>query len=324
MKKEILILMLVMMIAVAVSGCPGTPTADFNPNAGAVVDKATFDVPRVYDNEQTSLMFDIANVGGKALAAGDVSVYVYGPTIGDTDQVWKITGTTTPAGITAPTGTGYITTAVSTSLPAPDSSIGTPGGRQQFEIPFTPPKVLSGMEVPTNMYVSICFPYVTETITQVEVTSKNELRATGQRSSRKDSINAAGPIHVNVAGDGNLRSGSATTDLVIPLVFKITDVGGGFAIASSGTCAADQASANRNKVTLAVTVDGATGGIDCGSGTNTAEAKLKDGSGAIYCKYTTTAGSTPRRIYNVKTTATYKYTVTSLATVTDIGTTSTA
>lgn len=319
MKKEILILMIVTIIAI--SGCPG-PSADFNPNAGAVVDKASFDVQRVYDNEETALMFDVANVGGKALAASDVTIYVYGPTIGDTTDVWKIAGTTTPSGITA--ANGYITTSVSTALPAPDSSLGTPGGRQQFEIPFTPPKVLSGMEVPTNMYVSICFPYVTETITQVEVTSKNELRATGQKSSRKDSINAAGPIHVNVAGDGNLRSGTATTSLVIPLVFKITDVGGGFAIASTGVCAADQASANRNKVSLAVSVDGVTSQIDCGSGTNVAEARLKDGSGAIYCKYTTTAGSTPRRIYNVKTTATYKYTVTSLATVTDIGTTTTA
>lgn len=321
MKKEILILMLVMMMAVAISGCPQS-SQDFNPNAGAVVDKASFDVQRVYDNEQTSLMFDIANVGGKALAANDVTVYVYGPTIGATTDVWQITPPTTPTGITATNG--YITTSVTTALTAPDSSLGTPGGRQQFEVPLTPPKVLSGMEVPTNMYVSICFPYTTETITQVEVTSKNELRATGQKSSRKDSINAAGPIHVNVAGDGNIRSGTSGSSLVIPLVFKITDVGGGFAIATSGTCAADQASANRNKVSLAVTVDGATKGIDCGSGTNAAEAKLRDGSGAIYCKYTTTAGSTPRRIYNVKTTATYKYTVTSLATVTDIGTTTTA
>ncbi len=298
---------ILLILIVSVSACPQS-SVDFNQNAGAVLQDLTFDFPKIYDDEDVTLLFDVVNVGGKDIARGGINVYVYGPTIEAGNATWTLlTADSSPSGISS--SDGYITTNISsTDLPPPDPSLGLPGGRQPFELAFKPANVLDGVEVPTKFYASICYPYTTETITQVEVTSRNELRATGIRSSRKDTINAAGPIHISVQGDGNIRAGG-----IMPLVFKITDVGGGFATIND--CGVNLASNVRNKVTVNVTVDG----NDATCSPDTGDVRIKNGVGTLFCKYSPSTSETPRRTYMVRATATYNYYVTSTATITNIG-----
>ncbi len=318
MDKKILVVLLTMVVAI--SACPQS-SIDFNPNAGIVTQDLSFDIPKVYDDETTSLMFDMVNVGGKKIETGDsIQIYVYGPTIGPKgghEDVWKLESsqpnTVTPAN-------GYITDSISgTELPPPDPSLGTPGGRRSFEFELTPAKVLDGMEIPTMFYVSLCYPYNTETLTQVEVTSKNELRATGFSGSRKDTVNAGGPIHIILQGGTGIRPGSS-----IPLVFKINDVDGGYPSLKTEACTVDLEKNKRDRVTITVTVDGfGSDKVDCGgSGTskNSNEVRLRKETGALFCKFT--PGSTsdaPRHTYMVKAKAEYKYYTISTATVTNIG-----
>lgn len=305
MNRKLLGILFILIISV--SACPGS-SVDFNQNAGAVLQDLTFDFPKIYDDEDVTLLFDVVNVGGKEITKGGVNVYVYGPTIESGDATWTLLpALSNPSSISS--ANGYITTTVSSiDLPPPDPSLGLPGGRQSFELTFDPAQVLDGVEVPTKFYASLCYPYTTETMTQVEVTSKNELRATGIRSSRKDTINAAGPIHLSVQGDGNIRAGG-----VIPLVFKVNDVGGGFATLNN--CGVDLASNVRNRVKVTVTVDGNTATCSPDNG----EVRIKNGVGTLFCTYKSDASSAPRRTYMVKATAEYKYYVTSTATVTNIG-----
>ncbi|MFH1127048.1 MAG: hypothetical protein ABIG84_07810 [archaeon] len=295
------------VLVMLVSGCSGS-SIDYDPNAGAVLRDAAFDLPKVYDDDETALMFDVVNVGGKSLS--NVDVYVYGPTMGTGTEVWNPNST---GGLTLNSG-GYLSGSITgVNLPPPDPSIGTPGGSRSFEIVFDPANVLDGVEIPTTFYIGLCFPYSTSTITQVEVTSKNEIRATGVRGSRTDTINAAGPIHLNVQGEGNIRAGG-----IVPLVFKVNNVGGGFP--TLATCGVDIATTNRNEVSINVTVDGLTTGIDCNSAGPSGNVKIRNDVGTFFCTYTPTTTSTaPRRTYSVKATATYNYYLTKPLTVTNIG-----
>lgn len=305
-----IILGVLFVLIVSVSACPQS-SIDFNQNAGAVLQDLEFDFPKVYDDEDVSLMFDVVNVGGKDIGnASGVNVYVYGPTIDTEADTWTLKSSD-PAGITA--ADGYITTKVSSAdLPAPDPTLGLPGGRQSFELTFKPANVLDGVEVPTKFYVSLCYPYVTETITQVEVSSKNELRATGVRGSVKDTINAAGPIHLEAQGKANIRAGGT-----IPFVFRVNDVGGGFAIQEN--CGVDLGSNVRNRVKVTVKVDGSGSGVDCGDGTNVDTVRIKNGVGALFCTYKSSVSGAPRRTYMVTATADYQYYVTSTVSVVNIG-----
>ncbi|MEA3343533.1 MAG: hypothetical protein U9Q92_05170 [archaeon] len=313
MDKKILVILLTTIITI--SACPQS-SVDFNPNAGIVLQDVSFDIPKVYDDgdDKTSLMFDVVNVGGKKIASDDtINVYVYGPTIAKSGtDVW----------ISEDAGDGgYITEAVEgNELPPPDPSMGIPGGRIPQEFEFKPAKVLSGMEIPTKFYVSVCYPYTTQTLTQVEVTSKNELRATGITGSRKDTVNAGGPIHITLQGKASIRSGSNS----IPLVFKVDNVGGGYP--AEKPCEVDLSKSDRDKVTISVSVDGNTKDVKCGSDakTNSDTVNLRKGSSAIFCTYDVeTASSTtaaPRRTYMVRAIAEYQYYVTSTVSITTVGT----
>ncbi len=306
MDKKILVIMLMMVIAI--SACPQS-SADFNPNAGIVLQDLSFDVPEVYDDgDKATLMFDVVNVGGKEIEEGEtVNVYVYGPAIATSGSgVWMVKTTDTVSN-------DYISKAISEiELPPPNPSLGIPGGRRSYDYLFTPPKVLNGMKIPTKFYVSVCYPYTTQTLTQVEVSSKNELRATGVRGSRKDTVNAGGPIHITLQGNTGIRPGSS-----IPLVFKVTDVGRGYS-SLQGDCKVDLPKSDRDEVTVKVSVDGDTSSVTCGS---TDTVKLRKGAGALFCTYTPSSASVvPKRTYMVTAIAEYNYYVTSTVSITTVGT----
>jgi len=305
---------LIIIIFLLASGC-SSPT-NFNPNAGAVVQDLSFDMPKVYTGDTATLMFDVVNTGGKEIPEEGVKVYVYGPKIGSSGgKVWSLK-TSSPETTSAE---GYVSASVSSdALPPPNPSLGTPGGRQSFDLEFSPAEVNKGLEVPTEFHVSLCYPYATEVISQIEVVSKNELRATKAAGSRKDSVNAGGPIHISVEVENNMVAGRK-----MPIILRVTDVGNGYPMLRETPCSIDAGTEDRHKITLAVTVDGKTD-IECKYDTGTGETSkgtvtLTRGKGALFCLYDTPEADAPRRTYMVRATAEYKYYTTSTVTITNVG-----
>ncbi len=324
MNPKTILMIIILLLA---SGCP-SPT-NFNPNAGVVVEDLSFDMPKVYTGDTATLMFDVVNAGGKEIPEEGVKVYVYGPKISSSGG-W---GLETSSPETATAGDGYVSASVSSdALPPPNPSLGTPGGRQSFDLEFSPAAVNKGIEVPTEFHVSLCYPYATEVISQIEVVSKNELRATSAAGSRKDSVNAGGPIHISVEVENNRVAGRK-----IPVILRVTDVGNGYPILRGTSCNIDTGTEDRHKITLAVTVDGKTD-IECkydtgagetggngaviyiGTGeTSKGTVTLSRGKGALFCLYDTPEADAPRRTYMVRATAEYKYYTTSTVTITNVG-----
>ncbi len=304
MNKKMLVILLTMIVAI--SACPQS-SVDFSANAGAVVQDLSFDMPKVYTGDTATLMFDVVNVGGKEIPEEGVKMYVYGPKIESSGgNVWSLKSSSPE---TATAGDGYVSASVSSDvLPPPNPSLGTPGGRQSFDLEFSPADVLEGIEVPTEFHVSLCYPYATEVISQIEVVSKNELRATSAAGSRKDSVNAGGPIHISVEVENNMVAGRK-----MPIILRVTDVGGGYAIKGGNDCAIDTKTENRNEVSVTLMVDGSA--VTCDSDTVT----LTRGKGALFCVYDTEKEGPPRRTYMVRATAEYKYYTTSTVTITNIG-----
>ncbi len=301
---DIKIFLMVVMLLLA-SGCP-QQFGGFNSNAGAVVQDLSFDMPKVYTGDTATLMFDVVNAGGKEIPKDGVKVYVYGPKISSRGgKVWSLETSSPEATSTE----GYVSASVSSdALPPPNPSLGTPGGRESFDLEFSPAEVNKGLEVPTEFHVSLCYPYATEVISQIEVVSKNELRATSAAGSRRDSINAGGPVHISIEVESNMVAGRK-----MPIILRLTDVGSGYAIKSGNDCAIDTKTENRNKVSVTLMVDGST--VTCDSDTVT----LTRGKGALFCVYDTEKEGAPRRTYMVRATAEYKYYTTSTVTITNVG-----
>ncbi|MEA3343530.1 MAG: hypothetical protein U9Q92_05155 [archaeon] len=310
MNPKTILMIIILLLA---SGCP-QQSVDFSANAGAVVQDLSFDMPKVYTGDTATLMFDVVNAGGKEIPVDGVKVYVYGPKISSSGG-WGLK-TSSPEATSAE---GYISASVSSdALPPPNPSLGTPGGRQSFDLEFSPAVVNKGLEVPTEFHVSLCYPYATEVISQIEVVSKNELRATKAAGSRKDSVNAGGPIHISVEVENNMVAGRK-----IPVILRVTDVGNGYPMLRETSCNIDTGTEDRHKITLAVTVDGKTD-IECKYDTGTGETSkgtvtLTRGKGALFCVYDTPEADAPRRTYMVRATAEYKYYTTSTVTITNVG-----
>lgn len=295
------------LLIISASACT-QPSIEFNPNAGAVIEELSFDTQEVFDDEKTTLTFDVVNVGAKEIPKDGVNVYIYGPTIDNGPDVWTHTD---PPGMTP--SDGYISTTISSiDLPPPEPSLDIPGGRQSFVLMFDPPQVMDNIKELTEFHVGLCYPYSTKTLTQLDVTSRNELRAKGVESTKKDTINAAGPIHLSIIGKGNIRAGGT-----IPIVFKVVDVGGGFATLEDTECTVDQDTSYRNRVKVEVSVDGDTD-IECTPSDGIVV--IKDGEGTLYCTYTpSTTSGTPHHLYRVTATATYKYYISSTVVITNVG-----
>ena len=316
MNKKMLVILLTMIIAI--SACPQS-SVDFNPNAGIVLQDMSFDVPKVYDDgtDSATLMFDVVNVGGKNIKSG-VNVFVYGPTIKeksdgatDDENVWRVKAVQNEDKTKKfSVGGDYITQTISSpQLPPPDPSTGISGGRIPLDFDFTPAKVLHGMEIPTKFYVSVSYPYETQTLTYVEVTSKNELRVTGATGSRKETTNAGGPIHITLKGSTGIRSGAS-----LPLVFKIDNVGGGYPSMPTTSCVVDLPKKERDEVKVTVEVDGVKV-AGCKE-----EVTLRKGTGVLSCTHSIGESKAPRRTYTVRATATYNYYTTSAVSITTVGT----
>jgi len=288
------LLSLLMALGILVSGCTNTGGLTVQ-NAGGIIKDISFDFGSVFDDETSVLSVEIQNVGGKMIDS--TNLYIYGQSTGDNDDVWKVVSSM--PGVTQ--STPYISDTISgADFAPPDSEQGIPGEGRLYSFILDPPNMLDGIPpVKQDFYARLCFPYSTSTLSQVELTSKNEMRANKITNTKADTINAAGPVQLELKTLKNLRSVSNGKEL--PLVFSIKDVGGGFATLPSVPCTVDTNTADRGWVTVTVTVDGQA--ADCGEG----KVLIRNGEGTIYCKKSFGTAETPRTSYRIVATAEYNY-----------------
>ncbi len=298
--KKFLFLALILSIVFA-SGC--SDTGYMVQNSGGVIQDFSFDFGSVYDDDTVVLTVEVQNVGGKQISTTDI--YVYGQTTGASTDVWQVTQAM-PA-VTQQVPYIHDSLAAAEFMP-PDAEQGVPGEGKIYTFVLQPPDMLDGIPaVRQDFYARLCFPYSTSTLTQVELTSKNEMRASQVTSTAADTINAAGPIQIELKGQKNIRSMAVGTEL--PLVFSVRDVGGGFATLQSDACSVDTDTTDRNWVNVAVTVDGVA--ADCDGG----DVLIRKGEGTIYCTYAFGAAGAPKTNFRVVATANYNYYVESAASV---------
>lgn len=288
------LLSLLMALGILVSGCTNGGGLTVQ-NAGGIIKDISFDFGSVFDDDSTVLSLEIQNVGGKKIDS--TNLYIYGQTMGTNDDVWKVTSSMPSVSQNAP----YISDTISAAdFAPPDSEQGTPGEGRSYSFVLDPPNMLDGIPpVKQTFYARLCFPYSTSTLSQVELTSKNEMRAKKITSTKAETINAAGPIQLELKTLKNIRSVSNGKEL--PLVFSVKDVGGGFATYKSVPCTVDTNTADRGWVTVSVTVDGQA--ADCGEG----KVLIRNGEGTIYCKKAFGTAKTPRTSYRIVATAEYNY-----------------
>ena len=298
--KRLLLLAVVLSI-VFVSGCSGGSYVV--QNAGGVIQDFSFDFGSVYDDDTVILTAEVQNVGGKDIASTDL--YVYGQTIGGDTNVWQVIQSVPSVSQTTP----YIHDSLaSANFMPPDEEQGIPGGMRIYTFILQPPDMLDGIPpVRQDFYARLCFPYSTSTLTQVELTSKNEVRAKRITNTKADTVNAAGPIQLELKTHKNIRSVGGSKEL--PLVFSVKDVGGGFATLPTVGCDVDTDTSDRGWVSVSVIVDGQA--ADCGGGT----VLIRKGEGTIYCTRVFGEADSPRTNFRIVATAEYNYYVEKAASV---------
>ncbi len=292
-------LMLILVAVLITAGCVGTGGTIYSMNDGAVIKDFSFYTNRIYDDESVTLSLTVENVGAKRIP-GKTNIYIYGTPV-TTDEKsrneWYVSNS---GGFDVYDDKEYLLVSLADEefLP-PDPEMNLPGTSKMFYLDLRPPNVPDGMTNDYNFYARLCFPYNTTTITKVVVTSSNELRYEGPKRSEAITRNSAGPIHLTIEGTLNVRPSRNS----IPLVFKVTNVGGGFATTQDYACTVDPEIKERNRVMVLVTVDGVE--ANCGDGI----VRLRNGEGTLYCTYEFKEGA-PRTEYNVVATAIYNYYVT--------------
>ncbi len=297
--KKLLFLAVILSI-VFVSGCNGGGYVV--QNAGGVIQDFSFDFGSVYDDDTVMLNVEVQNVGGKEIES--TNLYVYGQNIDAGTNVWHVEQSIPGVSSTSP----YITDSLaSADFMPPDEEQGIPGGGRMYTFILRPPDMLDGIPpVRQDFYARLCFPYSTSTLTMVTLNSKNEMRAERITNTKAQSINAAGPIQLELKTQKNIRSIGGKE---LPLVFSVRDVGGGFSTDQTVACSVDTDTKDRGRVSVEVTVDG--DAADCGGG----EVYLKKGEGTIYCKYAFGDAVAPKTNFKVVATASYHYYVEKAASV---------
>ena len=280
---------------VLVAGCTGGGS-DFSESQGARINQLAFDAPSVYEDEQVALSFVFENVGAKNMV-GTTQVWVYGPAFDSSnpEQGWKVTDA---AGGSVDYGDELITWSMTpTEFYPPDAERGIPGMAKEVVIVMEPMDSPEGMSPTYTFNGRLCYPYETTTLTTLSAIGKEEYKSSGDASPGSAiTRNSAGPIRIQLKSGERIRA----TGTTLPLVFIVSDVGGGFVTKSTLGCNVNMPSSDRGQVVLDVKVDGVA--ADCGDGV----ARIRNGQGVVYCTATFNS-AVPKSEYQVLATASYNY-----------------
>lgn len=289
-------------LVIIAAGCVGTGgkgNVAFDQHAGVRIEQFSSDMTELYDNEPITLSLKVANVGSKTMT-GDSLLWIYGPQFGNGTAVWSATNL--PVG--ASVSNGYVEKTLTTKdfIP-PNVERGIPGSIDVTDITFTAPDVPENMRREDDFYARVCYPYQTQSLTKLVATTRNQLRQEPMKKTDAVTRASAGPIQLRMASGQNLLADRLEKGSV-PVVFEITDVGGGFATLS-GTCTGpDFPAKDMNQVNFTVTIDGVA--TDCAAKT----VILSKGVGGAACRVAAgalTATAAPKTEFTVTATADYNY-----------------
>ena len=309
---------MVIFMTVFVLGCTGNgDSVSGASDVGVVVTEFMFDTPAVYHNEDINLRLVLENQGQKQVT-DDTFVFIYGQTISTNDKHWSVVENslslepkTTASDMSSITLEGAWKIPNDEFLP-PQPDMGMPGGVATFDVTLTAPELEEGESTPYTFYTRVCYPYKTSMLSTITSSSKEEMRIQ-QSSSAVENVNTAGPIHINLGGQASIVARGST----IPVVFKITDVGGGFSTTTDIVCESTPDSMDRNKVNISIEVEGIvldgtshelygdTITTDC-----TKVVKLVNGQAEMRCSIPIDRNQ-PTREYHIRAIAEYKYYVSS-------------
>ncbi|NOQ55261.1 MAG: hypothetical protein GQ477_00480 [Nanohaloarchaea archaeon] len=306
-------------MTVFVLGCTGSGDTTLRASdVGVVVTEFMFDTSAVYHKEQVNLWLVLENQGEKQVA-GDTSVFIYGQTISGDVKHWSVVADTlvtepktSSSGMSSTTLDGAWEIPNSDFLP-PQPEMGVPGGVATFEATFIAPELEQGESTPYTFYSRVCYPYKTSMLSTLTSSSRQEMRIQ-QDTSAVENVNTAGPIHVSLGGQQNIVARGST----IPVIFKITDVGGGFPTAMETLCKASPETMDRNKVDVKIEVEGVmldgSSTIPYGDGGSTPNCektvKLINGEAELRCSIPIDPDQ-PTREYHIRAIADYKYYISS-------------
>ncbi|MBW6461473.1 MAG: hypothetical protein K0B07_00270 [DPANN group archaeon] len=310
-------------MTVFVLGCTGSGNMTSGASdVGVVITEFMFDTPAVYHKDQVNLWLVLENQGAKQVA-GDTSVFIYGQTISTTNKSWQVFGVPSLEPKTEDSNMDSVTLEGSWKIPnydflPPQPDMGVPGGVATFEATMVAPELEQGESTQYTFYTRVCYPYETSMLSTVTSSSRQEMRIQ-QDTSAVENVNTAGPIHVNLAGQQNIVARGST----IPVIFTITDVGGGFSTSMGTVCASTPSSMDRGKVDVKIEVEGvildgsntmpygdANGTPNCNK-----TVKLINGQAEMRCSIPVDPNQ-PTREYHIRAVAEYKYYVGSDAPIT--------
>ncbi len=304
MKKAILLGFIFSVVLVA--GCTGSGKGQYSETQGARITKFAFDTTSIYeDDNDVGLTLVYENVGAKKMD-GTTYVYVYGPSLDDTDvtkgwDINSISDGTVAANVNF--GTNLISwSKSSTEFYPPDPERGIPGVAKDVLILMKPMDSPEGINAQYAFNARVCYPYYTTTFTKLTSVGKEEYRSTGDATpGAAISVNSAGPIHIELKSGEKIRATSGAT-VTLPLVFVVTDVGGGFGTkpVADEPCNVNIAASKRGIAKINVTVDGVA--ATCGDG----YARMRGSEAVVYCT-AQFSSSVPKSEYQIVATATYNY-----------------
>ncbi|MCK5373107.1 MAG: hypothetical protein KAJ20_02120 [Candidatus Aenigmarchaeota archaeon] len=295
------------LMTLLVLGCTSDGTTTFSSSdKGVVISEFQFDTASVYHKEDVNLRLVLENQGEKQVT-GDTSVFIYGQSVSSNVKHWQQVGA-----IQVSPGTmadiNSVWSIPNTDFLPPQPEMGVPGGVATFEALLKAPELEQGESTPYTFFTRVCYPYKTSMLATVTSSSRDEMKVQ-QDTSAIENINTAGPVHVTLGGQSNIIARGTT----IPVIFKISDVGGGFSTDIATACAATPVSTDRDKVMVSIEVEGFrldgtshtmygnTITTDC-----TRTVKLIGGEAELRCSIPIDP-DTPSREYHIRATAEYKY-----------------
>ncbi|MCK4808235.1 MAG: hypothetical protein KAS90_01300 [Candidatus Aenigmarchaeota archaeon] len=294
------------LMTLLVLGCIDDGAPFVASDKGVVISEFQFDTPAVYHNESVNLRLVLENQGQKQVT-GPTSVFIYGQTISSNAKHWEQIGD-----VQVSPGTMDDITQVwsipNTDFLPPQPEMGVPGGVATFEALLRSPELEEGESTPYTFFTRVCYPYKTSMLATVTSSSRDEMRIQ-QDTSAIENVNTAGPVHVELGGQSNIIARGST----IPVIFKISNVGGGFSTDVVTDCKATPASTDRDKVKVSIEVEGflldGTSHTMYGNTVNTdctRTVKLIGGDAELRCSIPIDP-DTPSREYHIRATAEYKY-----------------
>ena len=300
------------LISFLVLGCTGGDTAgSAASDKGVVITEFMFDTPAIYHKEDINLRVVLENQGQKQVT-GPTSVFIYGQSVSDNEKHWREVSGTLSVSPGSMSSINEVWTIPNDEFLPPQPEMGVPGGVAVFDETLTSPMLEQGESTPYTFFARVCYPYKTSMLSTITSSSREEMRIQ-QDTSAVENVNTAGPIHVTLGGQSNIIARGSS----IPVVFKIRDVGGGFATATDTPCAPTPDSMDRGKVNMSVEVEGVS--LDGESHmlygnevtTNCKKTvKLINGEAELRCSIPIDKEQ-PTREYHIRAVAEYKYYISS-------------